>query len=83
MIVWAIVACVIAFYFKSAPKVYWTSVLLVVPGIAVSQVEYGLLPMAGIVHAFAAGLYPLILFWIVRAVRRRRTDARTDMLNKK
>jgi hypothetical protein len=70
MVGWAVTSLLIAVGAKRARTVYWSGVLLSVPSIIISQLEYELLPMAGIVHAFCSGIFPFLLFAAIRHFRR-------------
>lgn len=72
MVVWVVVVAGIALTSTSGRQVYWISALLCAPLVALSQVEHGLLPLAGIIHMFAAGLYPGLLHWAIASFRRGR-----------
>ncbi len=66
LLIWVFAVIVLAVTSSKGRTVYWLSVVLAIPGVFISQKEYGLLPMAGILHAFAAGIYPFGLFLVVR-----------------
>jgi hypothetical protein len=71
LILWAILATFLAVKCRRTRTVYFGSCLLAVIPIAVSQTEYGFLPMAGILHVFVSGLYPLGLFSVLQRYRRK------------
>ncbi|MGV3772202.1 MAG: hypothetical protein ACO1QB_04815 [Verrucomicrobiales bacterium] len=52
--------------------VYFVSAGLAVIPISVSQLEHELLPMAGLLHVFMSGLYPLGLFALLHLYRTKR-----------
>jgi hypothetical protein len=62
LIVWAIVATILGVKSRRARTVFFGGCLLAAIPIAISQREYGFQPMAGVLHIFASGLYPLGLF---------------------
>lgn len=69
LIGWGLASTVIAFTVRKAGYVYWSSALLVIPGIVVAQTEHGLLPMAGLIHFLIAGIYPFGLFLQIKVYR--------------
>ena len=71
LIIWAIVVTLVAVKCRRGLTVYIASSALAVIPIAVSQREYGFLPMAGALHALTSGLYPLVLFALLRIYRKK------------
>lgn len=71
LVAWLVIVIAIALRVSSGWRVYWLSVILSLPSVIWSQVEYELLPMAGAIHVAIAGLYPLLLFKLAGRIRRR------------
>jgi hypothetical protein len=72
LIGWLVLTSILAWKCRRARTVYWSSCALAVIPIAVSQREFELLPMAGIVHVFVAGLYPLGFFALLNCCSAKR-----------
>ncbi len=74
LIAWAFVTTVLAVMCRRGRIVYFSSCVLAVIPIVISQREFELLPMAGIAHVFMAGIYPLAVFGAVKLYRRAITE---------
>ena len=68
-IIWSILAAAIALKYRQPMAVYLISCVTVVIPIAISQTEFGLLPLAGVAHVLLMGFYPLGLSAIVKCLR--------------
>jgi len=71
MVVWALASLALAWYVKRAMWVYWGSVVLATPAIALSMCDHGLLPMGGIFHALCAGAYAIPFHYTFKWIRRK------------
>ena len=73
---WAIGSLLLAWFVRRRLYAYFGCVALSAPGIAYSMVGYGLLPMGGVVHALAAGIYELPFHYLFQRLRRQRVKLR-------
>lgn len=80
---WAIGSLLLSWFVHRCFYVYIGSVALSAPAIAYSMVGYGLLPMGGILHALAAGVYPLPVHYLFQRMQLRRRNGEIGLKKEK
>lgn len=68
---WFLGTLVVSFFVRRARVAFGLSALLFIPEIAYTIFKIGSIEMLGIVHLICAGLYGLVMFYLIRLKRGR------------